>query len=1206
MRLHRIHRPSSTSVTVLRGLPRLATSPFDSGHPVFATRFRRLLAGSLATLLGAVVLLPFTSSTAWATPTVSLISGEIEQLTLNTPGDVWSGGWIRVGAQAVVLPRNLLMDLPANRLSLEQLFAAAPSSCADRGESGLAKSDLCNITGTGGFATIQANRTNAGDVVAGDVFIEKGREIVSGAVSYVNVDDGYFRVNGTSGSDAGGTMVRLNDPTGRHTVQRGAGCPAASSTNCSPDPRFALDAENYTAAFSTGYPMCIPSTVPRPFTDSLDVNRNGDATEQLTAQSSPDGTGDMLCPDTNRNPFNEAVDSRLLAPLLVGDHVTARGNLESVAGVRFLSAFGTKIGTALSTTNGPDQPDYTVIDSMFIDAPGFQRVRIRDQFLGASTEADSDVVLWSVHRDPVDNKAHDFPLGSVLGCETVAGPLTCRRVLGPNTFRIRHDTLFAANTAKNAKLSACSQLRADFRFQNRNICPDGGTTAEEFGILSPLPHEVQARTGRKMADLARPGGGVLKTIDINARSATNGQFLYPMGIGLGGIEAPNFAEIDINQLGTPTSFDGIPWNLDRRLSPNGCVGPCESTPQPLDPFPFSGFDPRVQGGVPEVHYNDPNYTASQLNRLPNRVLSYVDPALNNFNGDATLLSWPPVDPAAVGAPPPPPVPGAMHALITGLSPATGPENTLVTLDGIGLAGASAVSFGGVPAATFNAVSDTQLTVQVPAGAVTGPVAVTTPGGVLTSAARFTVLPPPTVTGITPSSGLPGTAVTVTGAGFSTATVVTVSGSATAFTVLSDTAIRTTVPIDAVTGPIVVTNPAGTATSSGTFTVTPPPPAPRVTGFAPSNGSPGTAVTIIGTGLQTAQAVYFGGVPALSFTAAPTSVTAIVPVGALTGPVSVATAGGGDASLAFFQVTAAGPVPAAPLISAVTPTNGPAGAQVLITGTNFVGVTTVTFAGKLAIFQQLPAGLLAVVPNGASTGAVVVTTTLGGSGIAPAEFTVTPAPPPDINPAITAFSPASGVPGTTVKLSGLNLGGTMGVSVNGTPARSFTVLSPTEISFVVDTGSSSGAILVDAPAGIALSNTDFSVIAPVPSIGSFTPASGATGTKVVLAGSNFSQVSAVTVGGVKAASFVVNSLGRLTLVVSSGTRSGRIQLRTAGGLATSAASFSFMPAPKIGSFSPARGKTGTKVVIAGNNFSQVSAVTVGGVKAASFVVNSLGR
>jgi hypothetical protein len=75
-------------------------------------------------------------------------------------------------------------------------------------------------------------------------------------------------------------------------------------------------------------------------------------------------------------------------PLQVGDHVTVRGDPETVGGVDFLSAFSTKISTALGTNAGADQPDYMVLDEMFIDAPGFQRVRIRDQFIGATTEAE--------------------------------------------------------------------------------------------------------------------------------------------------------------------------------------------------------------------------------------------------------------------------------------------------------------------------------------------------------------------------------------------------------------------------------------------------------------------------------------------------------------------------------------------------------------------------------------------------------------------------------------------------------------------------------------------------------------------------------------------------------------------------------------------------------------------------------------------------
>jgi chitodextrinase len=151
---------------------------------------------------------------------------------------------------------------------------------------------------------------------------------------------------------------------------------------------------------------------------------------------------------------------------------------------------------------------------------------------------------------------------------------------------------------------------------------------------------MQARTGRKFADTT----GSLKTIDILGNVATNGQYLMPWGIGLGGVEIPDFKEIDINLLDTPFSFSGIPWNLDRRLSPGGCIGPCENTIQPLSPFPFEILDPRAQAGLPTGPVNDPNYTASLLSNASNRVLSYVDGTLGKFNGNATVLPWPPANP----------------------------------------------------------------------------------------------------------------------------------------------------------------------------------------------------------------------------------------------------------------------------------------------------------------------------------------------------------------------------------------------------------------------------------------------------------------------------------------------------------------------------------------------------------------------------------
>src|SRR5207245_137033 len=113
-----------------------------------------------------------------------------------------------------------------------------------------------------------------------------------------------------------------------------------------------------------------------------------------------------------------------------------------------------------------------------------------------------------------------------------------------------------------------------------------------------------------------------------------------------------------------------------------------------------------------------------------------------------------------------------------------------------------------------------------------------------------------------------TIVTITGTSFTGATAVAFNGAGASFTVSSDTAIQATVPAGATTGPLSVTTPGGTGTSSGAFTVSTP---PTIASFAPASGSVGTSVTISGTNLTGATAVAFNGVSA-SFTV--TSATAI--------------------------------------------------------------------------------------------------------------------------------------------------------------------------------------------------------------------------------------------------------------------------------------------------------------------------------------------
>jgi len=609
---------------------------------VSPTNFFRTASTAVLMVLFAFLLLP--AGTAQAqTASAAPITGEIERLTLNSQTDPWSGGIIVVGGQNIIIPRNLLMDLPANRLTLNQAFAQAPPACLQRAESGLAKADFCNANKTGAIATIHANRTSAGNVIAGDVFIQKGVETVKGKVTYINYTDGYFRVNGIANDADTGVMVRLNDPGNRHTVQQGLGC-QTGSVNCSPDPRFTLDADNYTNTFSTGVPSCLPSTVGRSFVDTLDLDGDANTTETLTTQSTTSGTGDLLCPSTNRTPDLIVADSRRFAPIQIGDSVEAEGNFETINDVRFLSAHTTMVNRALATRNVAGQPDYLTLDEVGIDAPGFQNQRVRTLFIGFAS-LNTDVMIWSLHYDPTTNNAHELPLATVVGCDNAAGAGTCGQNglvagVGGNIWKIRHDVDFI-DPATSPRLDPCDHLRGDPRFAASNPCPAGGTFEEQFGVLSPVPHEIMARTGRKFADAT----GSLKTIDILGNEATNGEYLFPLGLGLGGIVGPEFVEIDLDALDTPFSFSGLPWNLDRRLSPGGCNGPCETTAQPLSPFPFEIIDPRTQAGVPTGPYNDPTFSASPLTNTSNRILSYVDATVGNFNGNSTVLPWPPANPA---------------------------------------------------------------------------------------------------------------------------------------------------------------------------------------------------------------------------------------------------------------------------------------------------------------------------------------------------------------------------------------------------------------------------------------------------------------------------------------------------------------------------------------------------------------------------------
>jgi len=626
-----------------------------------------------AAILGALIMTTH-SSVSSADPVSNVIGGEVERIIVDDPTDTWSSGIMVVAGQNVIIPRNMVIDLPANRLTLQQFFVNAPSACsADVNpadgipdETGLAKADSCNGSFTGAAVTMLANKTNGGDVVAGDIMLEKATELVSGIVSYINYDDGYFRVDGIPGDPTTGAMVRVNDPEGRFTHQTGLGC-ADSGPNCSADTRYGVDPDNYTFTASTGYPMCIPSTFERgPY--NFDVNRDGVIDPNptavpletgLTAVAAGDGTGDALCPQANRG-VDPVVDSRLFAPIQVDDHVNAEGNFESIDGVTFLSAHTVGVSVGLTTDQTAFQPDYVIFDEVGWDIPGFQNQRVRDLLIAFGTLGTTHLDVFGLYYDPPSNSVQELVFATTFGCDQAAGAGSCTNqgVVGNTAvFKIVHDVDFINGVPIGADQSPCQHLNA--AYTNGGIpdvdgnfvtvdptgrCTGGITLADEFEVLSPPTRDLIGRSRHKHA--LHPSVVTLDfhATDFDAGGSQNGEYLNPVGLG-----HPEFGEIDLNNLQTPLIFAGVPWNLDRRLGPGGGCdgeGSCDTVTaigdpsMSLDPFPYSALDPGLQAGNPSLVPVVAPHTTQRGRTLSHWPLT-----------GGVEMAWPPTDPLAQGITP---------------------------------------------------------------------------------------------------------------------------------------------------------------------------------------------------------------------------------------------------------------------------------------------------------------------------------------------------------------------------------------------------------------------------------------------------------------------------------------------------------------------------------------------------------------------------
>jgi YD repeat-containing protein len=408
-------------------------------------------------------------------------------------------------------------------------------------------------------------------------------------------------------------------------------------------------------------------------------------------------------------------------------------------------------------------------------------------------------------------------------------------------------------------------------------------------------------------------------------------------------------------------------------------------------------------------------------------------------------------------------------VVNSISPTSGPVGTLVTISGNSFGatqGSSTVTVGGVPT-TPSAWSANQIQFTIPATIGTGSQSLTVAVGGLSSGSK-PFLVTPAITSIAPSSGFAGTSVRVEGTDFgvyaSGISAITFNNQPAQVSKWTPTLIEATAPLqrsnspesgtansEATTGSVVVAayNPSNNSTtlSNGVmFTVISP---PTILALSPSNGAPGTSVTITGFNFgdsQSSGAVTFNGVSSSPTSWNSQTIIAPVPVGTTSGPVVVTV--GGVASNGYpFTVGAS--------VSNVTPTAGGIGTPVTITGTGFgstQGTSTVNFNGVPApITSWSNTSIVAAVPIGATTGQLAIA--VNGASISAGVFSVTPA--------IDSLAPSSGIAGTVITVSGLNFGATQGTSTIyfGQVAAVPTQWSPNRIVVPVPAGAVTCTVIV---------------------------------------------------------------------------------------------------------------------------------------------------
>ncbi len=450
------------------------------------------------------------------------------------------------------------------------------------------------------------------------------------------------------------------------------------------------------------------------------------------------------------------------------------------------------------------------------------------------------------------------------------------------------------------------------------------------------------------------------------------------------------------------------------------------------------------------------------------------------------------------------------------------SSTSISISGSGFRAGATVVIGGNNCTGVNVVSSSQINCIAPAHAV-GSVSLTvtnsdSQNSTLLNAFTYRYAAP-TVTSISPTSGLVsgGSLLTITGTGFRTGATVSIGGNnCSSVVVVSATQVTCVTPAHTAGAVNLSVTNSDSQSASLTNGFTYIYPAPQITSVSPTSGlvGGGNTVSIFGTDFRSGAGVVVGGTSCTNTTFVSSGqIDCVTPAHAM-GIVSIQVT---NTDLKSATLTNAYTYLDPPVLSAVSPGTGPlvGGTALSLSGSDFQTGAAVYVGGTLCTaINVVSSTLINCVTDAHASGLVsvqVINPDAVSSTLANSFLYQNPAPN------VTAVSPSQGASqgGTLITLTGNDFVAGLTVSVGANACASVNVDSSSQIRCLTQS-TSAGTFDITVTNPDAQSSTlpnAFTFIAP-PTLSSVTPTKGVNkgGTLISLSGSGFQSNSTVSIAG----------------------------------------------------------------------------------------------